>query len=74
MPRYINTRGNASLAIAVCDRCKFKFPLVELMEDGNSPGLRVCLACRDDYDPYRLPTREPEDVTLQYPRPEEPLV
>lgn len=74
MPRYIDTRGKASLAIGICDRCKFKFPIVELIPDGDKPGLRVCLDCSDGFDPYRLPARQTEDITVQYPRPEEPLV
>jgi len=33
----------------------------------------VCRDDRDDYDPYRLPARETEDITLRYPRPDIPL-
>lgn len=73
MPRYLNTRGNATLAIGICDRCSRKFPLGELTSDPNFPGLRVCRADRDQFDPYRLPPRKPEDITLRFPRPDVPL-
>ncbi len=75
MPRYLDTRGNATLAIAICDRCKRKRPYDALVSDLNTPGLRVCKeTCNDLYDPWRLPARKTEDITLDHPRPDEPLV
>lgn len=44
--------------------------LEELYSDPNSPGLRVCLEDRDEYDPYRLPARQPEKITLPFIRPD----
>ena len=73
MSLYLDTSGYASAAIAVCDKCRFKKPLSLLIPDRNSPGLRVCPECADDLDPWRLPARYPENITLQYPRPDEPL-
>lgn len=76
MPRYLDTRGLTSVAIGVCDRCKFKRALVDLHADRNSPGLQVCndgMGCNDELDPYRLPARRSEDITLRRPRPDEPL-
>ena len=73
MSYYLDTTGNASLAVAICGRCGLKFPIGDLESDPNSPGLRVCRDDRDDYDPYRLPARETEDITLRYPRPDIPL-
>jgi len=70
MALYLNTQGRSTLAIGICGRCSRKFPLDELMPDGNSPGLRVCKADRDNYDPYRLPARQPEKITLLHPRPD----
>ena len=71
MPRYINTTGKTSVAIAVCDRCKMKRSITDLVGDPNSPGLAVCQdKCADKFDPYRLPTRKPEKVSLRRPRPE----
>jgi ferredoxin len=55
MPRFLNTRGNTTLAIGICGRCSIKMPLDQLLPDPNSPGLLVCEKDRDQYDPYRLP-------------------
>ena len=71
MPRFLNTEGNAVIAVFVCDRCKFKRPIIEAMPDPNFPGLKVCQqGCADEKDPYRLPARKTERINLQYPRPD----
>ena len=70
MSVYLDTRGNATLAVAICDRCKMKFPYDELEADRDNPGLRVCKADNDIRDPYKLPPIKPEKVTLRYPRPD----
>ena len=71
MPRFLNTRGLSSLAIAVCDRCKMKRAYVSLQPDINFPGLRVCdHGCADKKDPYRLPARQTERINLRFPRPD----
>lgn len=70
MPIYLDTRGNSSLGIALCDRCSTKFPIGELYPDPNSPGLRVCRKDLDVLDPYRLPARQPEDITMRFTRPD----
>lgn len=71
MPRFLDTRGLSSVAIAVCDRCKMKRPYVDLGPDPNFPGLRVCShGCADQKDPYRLPARKTERINLRFPRPD----
>jgi hypothetical protein len=71
MPLFLDTRGLADLAIAVCDRCKMKRPHVDLRPDANFPGLQVCgQGCADDKDPYRLPARKTEKITIRFPRPD----
>jgi hypothetical protein len=70
MPVFLNTRGRATLAIGVCDRCRRKMSIEDLYPDPNSPGLRVCLIDRDDYDPYRLPARQSERISLPFVRPD----
>ena len=71
MPIYLDTTGLASLAIAVCDRCKMKRAFVSLGPDPNFPGLRVCdQGCRDNFDPYRLAARKTEKINLRFPRPD----
>jgi len=78
MSLYLDTRGQPVATIGICDRCRLKRPLSRLVADGNAPGLRVCgdkgkRGCRDELDPYRLPARRTEDISVQYPRPDEPL-
>lgn len=70
MPKFINTVGEPVVAIAYCDRCGRKFKYVDLHPDRNNPGLRVCDADNDMLDPYKLPPRQTENITLRYPRPE----
>lgn len=70
MPLFLNTRGNSSLGIGICDRCRRKFPIGKLSEDRNTPGLLVCDEDNDDYDPWRLPARESESLALPHYRPD----
>ena len=73
MPVFLDTTGRSSLAIGICGRCSRKFPIDELMPDPNYPGLRCCPEDLDEYDPYRLPARQTEDITVRFPRPDTPL-
>lgn len=70
MSLFLDTRGLAWAGIGICDRCSRKFPIGELMSDPNSPGLRVCKDDRDELDPYRLPARQTERITLPFVRPD----
>lgn len=71
MPTFLNTEGNSTIAIFICDRCKMKRAMSEARPDPNFPGLKVCQqGCADEKDPYRLPARKTEKITLQYPRPD----
>lgn len=70
MPVYLDTRGNSVLSVAVCDRCSRKFAYVDLMPDPNFPGMRVCKDDLDKFDPWRLPARQTENITLRFPRPD----
>jgi hypothetical protein len=74
---YLDTQGNPTLGVGICDRCKTKRALHEFASDPNVPGLMVCRdpseGCRDVLDPYRLPTRGPDKMTLPFYRPDEPL-
>jgi len=71
MPVYIDTRGNSVLSVAVCDRCNRKFAYVDLMPDPNFPGMRVCKDDLDNFDPWRLPARQTENISLRFPRPDQ---
>jgi hypothetical protein len=70
MPIFLDTRGNPTLGIGICGRCSQKFPLHELMDDPNAIGLKVCEADRDEFDPYRLPARQVEEISLPFCRPD----
>ena len=48
-------------------------PLDDLYPDPNINGLMVCKKDLDVFDPWRLPPRQPEDITLRNPRPDTPL-
>lgn len=73
MSVYLDTRGKTTLAIGICDRCRLKMPVADMVRDKNSPGLRVHAHCSDEKDPYRLPARQTEKITVRFPRPDAPL-
>jgi hypothetical protein len=74
MPLFLSPkRGGTTVSVAICDRCRKKVYYDELKPDGDSPGLRVCKDCNDMEDPYRLPPRKTEDISLQHPRPDQEL-
>jgi len=73
MSTFIDPTGQPTYGIALCARCSRKFPLAELYPDPNSPGLMVCKEDLDELDPYRLPARVTEDITLPFVRPDVPL-
>ena len=71
MPRFLDTTGNSSLSVFICDRCKMKRPYSDMRPDGNIPAIKVCSeSCSDEWDPYRLPARQPEKITIRFPRPD----
>jgi len=71
MPIFLDTLGYSDIAIAVCDRCKMKRPHAVMRSDPNFPGLQVCdQGCADQFDPYRLPARKTEKITIRFPRPD----
>lgn len=73
MPLYLNTRGNSTLGIGICSRCSIKMPLDKLHPDPNFPGLRVCDKDLDEFDPYRLPPRQTENISLPFMRTDTPI-
>jgi hypothetical protein len=71
MPVFLDTEGYSDIAIAICDRCKMKRPHSVMRSDPNFPGLQVCNeGCADEFDPYRLPARKTERITIRFPRPD----
>jgi hypothetical protein len=71
MPVWLDTLGNNTLSIAICDRCKRKIAYSDIRPDGNIPAIRVCGdGCSDEFDPYRLAPRPTEKVSIRFPRPD----
>ena len=69
---FLDTLGNATLSIAICDRCKVKRAHSVMRSDPNFPGLRVCdQGCADQKDPYRLAARKTERINIRFPRPDD---
>lgn len=73
MAVFLNTTGEPTLGVALCDRCHLKFPLAQLTSDPNYPGLKVCAKDKDQFDPWRLPARQTERINLPFVRPDVPL-
>ena len=74
MPLYLPPKmGSGTCAIAYCDRCRKKMYYDDLQPDGDSPNLLVCADCSDLQDPYRLPIRRNEDISLKHPRGPDPI-
>jgi hypothetical protein len=43
----------------------------DIGQDRNLSGLRVCNeGCNDERDPYRLPPRQTEKISVRFPRPD----
>ena len=64
----------SSAPVAICDRCSFKFPWKDLVQDGNSRGLRVCISCADPPNPWTYcPPIKPDRISLKWSRPDVPL-
>jgi len=73
MSEWLDPTGRTTYGIGICDRCHEKFSIEDLHPDPNTPGLRVCLADMDQFDPYRLPARQTENISLPFTRPDTPL-
>ena len=73
MSRFIDPSGNSTYGLGICARCSLKMPLSDLAPDPNYPALMVCEKDRDDYDPYRLAPRKPDQIALPFVRPDTPL-
>lgn len=72
MSLYLPVRLKGSAAICVCNRCHKKMYYSDLRKDPNNNNF-YCAECCDIYDPWRLPARMAEDISLQHPRPDDQL-
>lgn len=73
MSIFLDPRGRPTYGIGICARCSRKFFLDQLSPDPNSPGLMVCKDDLDELDPYRLPPRQTDNITLPFYRPDSVL-
>ena len=73
MSRFLDVTGGTTYGIGICARCSRKFKLAELRPDPNYPGLMVCRDDLDNYDPYRLAPRAPDQIVLPFVRPDTPV-
>ena len=73
MSKYLDPTGEPTFGIGLCARCSRKMLLADLSPDPNYPGLMVCEADKDDYDPYRLAPRPPDQIVLPFVRPDTPI-
>ncbi len=75
MPLFLPVKlGGTTVAVARCDRCRKKMYYDDLVNDDNSPGLKVCPDCSDEEDPYKKPQRPAEKIGLKHPRSDDQLV
>lgn len=73
MSKYLAVKEvGGSVAIAICPRCNRKMYYGDLQQDPNNNNW-YCKDCVDIYDPWRLPARNAEDISLHHPRPETDL-
>jgi len=69
MSHFLPLRCSSPIAVACCARCQSKVQYADLVQDPNNQ-LWVCKDCCDLLDPYRLPARQAENISLQHPRPD----
>lgn len=65
----LNTGSN--VAIAICPRCHFKRQYTELAKDPNDGNYYCIYGCIDIFDPWRLPPRKTENISLDHARPDQ---
>jgi hypothetical protein len=68
MPLFLNTKGKRIVSVAICDRCRMKRAAADLISDPDTPGMRVCVGCADEVDPYTFAPRQTEDITVPFVR------
>jgi hypothetical protein len=74
MSKYLPVKEvGGSVAIATCYRCGMKRYYGDLEKDPNNQNYFCKHGCIDIYDPWRLPARQAEDISLHHPRPDTTL-
>lgn len=70
MPLWEPLNGGGNVALAVCPRCHFKRQYTDLRKDPNDGNWYCKFDCVDLKDPWRLPPRRTEDISLEHARPD----
>lgn len=70
MGKFLDTRGESVLSPYICDRCHLRGKFSEMRSDDDNPALWVHRECSDQLDPWKLPPRQSEDVSIPHPRPD----
>ena len=73
MPLFKSIKLKGKTSLAICSRCSTKVYYDDLVRDPNTHGW-YCPECIDVLDPYRLPARGSEDISLRHPRIQEELL
>ena len=73
MSVFLDPSGQPTYGIAICGRGSGKMLLSALAPDPHYPGLMVCAEDREQYDPYRLAPRRPDQIVLPFNRPDTPI-
>jgi len=70
MSVYARTLGKSILSPAICDRCRLRGAAADMIPDPDKNGLFVHKKCADNVDPWKLPPRQTEEITIPRPRPD----
>lgn len=70
MSIFEQTLGKSIISPAICDRCRIRGAAADMIHDPDKPGLFVHKDCADAIDPWKLPGRQTEDVSIPSPRPD----
>lgn len=73
MSMYERTEGKSILSPAICDRCRLRGAAADMVPDPDRQGLFVHKHCADQLDPWKLPPRSSEDISIPHPRPDAPV-
>lgn len=64
------TYATGKNALARCPRCGDKVRYLDMVDDGQIPGQRVCPGCRDEKHPAERPFKSEDSIVLRRPSPD----
>lgn len=70
MPVWLPHNDGPNIATAYCQRCTHKRQYADLRQDPNDLNYYCRFGCIDIFDPWRLPTRTTENISLEHARPQ----